>query len=108
MVDRVLGPISCSELLTSYALVKLNTLRFLLELSGTKRAARVTGLGCCHRGRRPGAKAKRSSSRSHECMPDSTSAVGADAGLATAHCITAHCIAAGHTAALNRLTLRWA
>ena len=41
-------------------------------------------------------------------MPDSTSTVGADAGLATAHSITAHCIAAGHTAALNRLTLRWA
>lgn len=44
----------------------------------------------------------------HECMPVSTcTKVGADEGLATAHCITAHC-PAGHTAALNRLTLRWA
>lgn len=107
MVDRVLGPISCSELLTSYALVKLNALCFFWNCQGRNGQLQQSWLVVTG-GAVLAAKAKRFSSRSHECMPDSTSTVGADAGLATAHCITAHCIAAGHTAALNRLTLRWA
>ena len=107
MVDIVRGPISCSELLTSYALVKLNMpSAFFCNCQGLQQ---TQDWASCTRGRRPGAKRETFlQSRSHECMPDSTSTVGADAGLATAHCITAHCIAAGHTAALNRLTLRWA